>query len=350
MTIEFSCSHCDKVLKTSDDKAGRRAKCPQCGEPVTVPQPAATAEDHGFDGFDEFDEPVPEEESFLAGASIDCPMCGESIPADSKKCHHCGETLKEEQIASSYIITVGEVYSRAWHVFKANLGKIIGIQLLAYIASAVATFLLLLILGAIGFAGFLAMGKPNPGAAFVLLFIIYYVVLIVVSSVVQSYFLLGVLSFLLKLVRGSQPGFNELFSGGPYLGRMLLCSLIFLLLYLLGYLCFVIPGIIIALMFWPYAFLLIDRNLPGIKSFTESRNITRGNLLSLFLIYLVMVGITLISYAFLFLVVSGMEQVQGGMAIVAVLFILGFIAAIYLIFIPFVLMVGTVSYAEMTGQ
>ena len=41
MTIEFSCSHCDKVLKTSDDKAGRRAKCPQCGEAVTVPDPTA---------------------------------------------------------------------------------------------------------------------------------------------------------------------------------------------------------------------------------------------------------------------------------------------------------------------
>ena len=72
MTIEFSCSHCNKVLKTSDDKAGRRAKCPQCGEPIDVPLPGGVASDDGFDGFDEpaSETPVSEEQSFLGESSV----------------------------------------------------------------------------------------------------------------------------------------------------------------------------------------------------------------------------------------------------------------------------------------
>lgn len=35
--IRFTCQHCHRTLKVSDDKAGRRGKCPKCGGMVTVP-------------------------------------------------------------------------------------------------------------------------------------------------------------------------------------------------------------------------------------------------------------------------------------------------------------------------
>jgi len=38
MSIRFSCS-CGKALKVSDDLAGKRVKCPNCGKPVVVPGP-----------------------------------------------------------------------------------------------------------------------------------------------------------------------------------------------------------------------------------------------------------------------------------------------------------------------
>ncbi|MAG94651.1 MAG: hypothetical protein CMJ48_13030 [Planctomycetaceae bacterium] len=50
MAIEFNCSHCDKLLKTPDDKAGRGAKCPGCGEMITVP---AGEQDTFGDAFEE---------------------------------------------------------------------------------------------------------------------------------------------------------------------------------------------------------------------------------------------------------------------------------------------------------
>ena len=39
MTIEFLCPNCQKLLRTTNDKAGVKAKCPGCGGPITVPFP-----------------------------------------------------------------------------------------------------------------------------------------------------------------------------------------------------------------------------------------------------------------------------------------------------------------------
>lgn len=39
MPIRFACEHCGQRLKVSSKKAGARAKCPKCAEPLVVPQP-----------------------------------------------------------------------------------------------------------------------------------------------------------------------------------------------------------------------------------------------------------------------------------------------------------------------
>jgi phage FluMu protein Com len=39
MTIRYTCSDCQSVLKIKDDKAGTNAKCPKCKTPFVVPQP-----------------------------------------------------------------------------------------------------------------------------------------------------------------------------------------------------------------------------------------------------------------------------------------------------------------------
>ncbi len=41
MTIEFECPHCGLVIEAPDRTAGRKASCPGCGAPVTVPAASA---------------------------------------------------------------------------------------------------------------------------------------------------------------------------------------------------------------------------------------------------------------------------------------------------------------------
>lgn len=37
MPIEFRCTHCDKKLKVKEEAAGKKIKCPGCGEATAVP-------------------------------------------------------------------------------------------------------------------------------------------------------------------------------------------------------------------------------------------------------------------------------------------------------------------------
>jgi uncharacterized RDD family membrane protein YckC/phage FluMu protein Com len=41
MPIEFNCSQCNKQLRTPDETAGKKAKCPQCGAVTQIPYAAA---------------------------------------------------------------------------------------------------------------------------------------------------------------------------------------------------------------------------------------------------------------------------------------------------------------------
>ena len=98
MSIEFNCPNCEKFLKTDESKAGARAKCPGCGQPITIPQPAGAAAPAADDEWG--DEADWEAESY--GAELPpatgsdtrpSPICGEQIKTAAVRCRFCGADL-----------------------------------------------------------------------------------------------------------------------------------------------------------------------------------------------------------------------------------------------------------------
>ena len=110
MPIKMNCPSCNKTLSAPDTAAGKNAKCPVCGQIMTVPETIHEAE--------EFGAPTPEPstpssaqpsagspESWLddmqglaapvapgpgGEARRSCPECGEMIMAGAAKCRFCG--------------------------------------------------------------------------------------------------------------------------------------------------------------------------------------------------------------------------------------------------------------------
>lgn len=109
MAIEFRCHQCDTLLRTGDDKAGKRAKCPNCGTMVQTPFPeGAAADDDDFDYEDYEVDEAPAGDAFSqhfggpatssagqpsSSRRIECVMCGELIPVNARTCRYCGEPV-----------------------------------------------------------------------------------------------------------------------------------------------------------------------------------------------------------------------------------------------------------------
>ena len=132
MTIEFNCPRCDKVLRTTDDKAGRQAKCPGCGELITIPEWSGEHQDSSFvsEGIDQELPPVPSPLSDRSREMKSCPMCGVETRGDAIRCRSCGEVFKSESrliqgrpsgFREMRPFPPGEVISEAWRIFTEKI-------------------------------------------------------------------------------------------------------------------------------------------------------------------------------------------------------------------------------------
>lgn len=165
MPIEFSCPHCQHLLRTAEDKAGLSAKCPACGEAIWVPYArdvappsapppvpddplgtpatplaASAPTDAATGGRSALQDDDAEEDIFesppprprLPPAEVTCPGCQATNPALASACRYCGTPLEgakpvsTEQEWTPQPLDVGETISTTWQIYSQRLGLLIG--------------------------------------------------------------------------------------------------------------------------------------------------------------------------------------------------------------------------------
>ncbi|OYW24386.1 MAG: hypothetical protein B7Z55_02315 [Planctomycetales bacterium 12-60-4] len=320
MTIEFTCGHCGKSLSTSDDKAGRKAKCPGCGEAIEVPRV-------NTDGV-ELSTTVPVVAPSQRRSTVrKCPMCGHSAAPDDENCTACGEPLGQETrkvrdapAGEPVAFDLGTVLSRSWQIFKQDMALVIGGQLVAGLLSG-AAFIPAIGLAIAGVVLIDQAGNDIPAAAIVMFGAAGFLLLI--GMVVGLWLVIGVQMLLLGLVRGRDVSFGTLFEGKRYLGRFFLCSIIYNIMVQIGSQMCVIPGLLVFLFFWPFQYLLIDEDRPNIQAFLDAPKLASKSWLMTIVLVIVSFGINLL----------------GLLALIVGLFFTG----------PYVNLAWCVAYDEMRG-
>jgi hypothetical protein len=310
MTIEFHCPHCDKLLKTADDKAGVRANCPGCGEPVLVPTASEShaAHDDSFssraaDPAGAPPPPVPAAVSSGEGAAGEgptkaCPMCGEQIKAAATRCRYCGENLADGRPTGvPTVIEAGPILSTTWEIYKKQLGILIASALIvggiSFGVQMLTNFLQQGVMLAVGGPG-AGQGANNQNVAIVAMLLVMgtsWIILLAVNTFMQA----GLTTLLLRVARGDGPvDLSILFSGGrvfwPFLGATILLQLMIGF----GLLLLIVPGIILALMFWPCLYVIIDQNAGVFEALDRARAVTKDNYFAVIALALVSFGVQIL--------------------------------------------------------
>lgn len=342
MTIEFSCGNCGRVLRTTDDRAGAQARCPECSEAVVVPSAPAVTEtaeetpasppppdsaapsrsedehvdherhrgttvdadedyddDFDDDDFDDDDDdhledeqshvplpsaPLSPEEEMAARRMFHCPGCGAELPVGTMQCRACEVALSPDGRLAADGFRAFDVLSATFQMFGDNLVLCLGTFLLGVVVTGLVCLLSLSILD----AGVRAVGKGDGQLLLIPLLAALVLFLLSLVWLLQ----LGFHRLNLQLARGEPAHAGDLFACGPWFTRGVASGLLYVSGVVLGLVLLVVPGVVVAVLFWPFQFLLLDRDTPGLTGcLSQSQTLTAGSrgqaLLLLFLLTLI---------------------------------------------------------------
>ena len=180
------------------------------------------------------------------------------------------------------VVPLDPIFSYAWQVWQANLGLLVGVTVIV-IAISYAVAIPFMI-------GEFALRENDApeAAAFVSL------AGQLIGQVVQIFLGVGQVLIALKLARSQPATFSDLFSGGPRFLPVLGGSILGGIMFTIGFMACIVPGIILALMFWPYYYLIVDNKRGVFESFQTAQTITQGNWGTAFILAIASFGIMIL--------------------------------------------------------
>jgi uncharacterized membrane protein len=168
---------------------------------------------------------------------------------------------------------IGEVLSGAWEVFTRQWLPLCVGMLLVGLFVAVPVFALYMV--TVG-AFMVATVGDAPEATIVLAAGAAMFGMTLAMMLLIPLFMGRLLRMTLTAVRGSTPAVGDLFKGEMRYGSMLALMLLQTMVIGLGYLFFVVPGVILALGLHFSAFLVIDRRMGAVDAMKASWQLTSG--------------------------------------------------------------------------
>ena len=301
MPIEFRCTSCSKLLRTPDEIAGKKAKCPQCETIVDVPD-SSTAAGQG----DEVPTGDVPRDSF-ARSDMETEFAQQD-PANPYSSPTTMAPLDTPDVPKGKLqhgtLEFDAMLRTAWEFFRENIGPLALFGLVVFGINVG-----LQIIAQVGNFAVQARGE-------VAMVVVFGIVNGIFGFLVQTFVQLGTVIYMLKMVRTRQAQVSDLFSASPFFVKGILMTLLVMLIYGGLTTVFVIPvaitiplqetavtvvaGIVSALVFIPVLvmlvlrfmlglFFVVDRGAGVIESLSLSGEYMKGNKLTAFLIGLVVI-------------------------------------------------------------
>ena len=198
--------------------------------------------------------------------------------------------------------SIKEAISFGWEIVKANLGFFVAFLVVGAIIQYVPAWL--------------ANSLQKNSKALALIFRL-------ISWLLQMVVSMGFVKIGLKFHDGGKGEWSDMYQCYPLLLNYVAASLLYGVIVFVGILLFIVPGIIWAIKYQFFGYLIVDKNLGPIEAIKQSGQMSKGSIWDLFLFGLTVTGVTLMG---------------------ALCFLLGLFVAI-----PVVLMAGTFIYRKLSS-
>ena len=243
-------------MTAEDARAGHLTICHECGQKITIPVAAtelvAADDDQG-----------------PAAADVGgIPATGQT-PAVG----YTPETKIEP-------LDLVDVFSTTWTIFQNKMRVLVVGTLIVGVINFVFDWPRQFINVA------LQEAELEPGVA-----LIFNILFRIIYGLVGVYLLCGSSLLMLNVAKGRPATVGDIFLGGRYVWRMSNCCLVHGVIVSLGFVACIVPGIILMLMFLPFALVLVDRDPRGLGALWQAREITDGHKPMLLVLGIVFLGL-----------------------------------------------------------
>ncbi|MEE2730895.1 MAG: hypothetical protein VYA55_08735 [Pseudomonadota bacterium] len=195
-------------------------------------------------------------------------------------------------IEGNYSVELSDILSESWQKTKGSKRYILGAGILMYVIAfvviAVVTAISMFVMGT---------DPESPGPMAILI----QVVLQILFMALILPFSAGIFVMCLKQVQGVQPEFGDLFSCFNKTGKLLGCMILMYIMIFIGYLLFIIPGIYLNFAYILAIPLIVDRDMGPWEALETSRKAITKHWLSVFLFFIVLTIIMMVSMLPLFI-------------------------------------------------
>ncbi len=259
--MDYQCPSCRQIVRLPDDSPGKSTLCPKCGAIISVPG--------GFAPARFGPAPAASDNPYSA------PQSGYAPPALAVS----GGMIRNQPADA------GQVISHAWKVWAENLGLLLGVTLVMLVVS-----IAFMVVSWRVEAMLLEQGHDRATV------MLGGLLVSLVGTFPQVYLGVGETLMILKMLRGQEASFGDLFSGGPRFWPALGVYILVTLLCAAGLMLCIVPGIVLMLMFWPVNNLVIDSKTGVLESFSVASSITEGNRGTTFVLFVASLGMILLGF------------------------------------------------------
>ncbi len=162
-----------------------------------------------------------------------------------------------------------EAVDFGWDTMKNNIGFFIGFLIVAVLVNVIPDIIAMM------------LEEDSPFLS---------IIIQIVSSVLSMIIGMGLIKISLRFCDGETGEFSDLFSCYPLFINYLIGSILCGLIVVAGLILLIIPGIIWAIQFYFYDYLIIDRGLGPVDALKKSSEITKGVKWDLF-VFVILLGI-----------------------------------------------------------